>query len=227
MEYIRKLIKECLDEIFCEGQDFIIDEMAYPADFNAEEFKNIKSFAGKQKYARERLLGKVGAGSSRAVFKIDDEKVLKVALNQKGLSQNLAEAEGYKQNYDVLARVFDVDYDDMWIEMELAKKISPKRFNQLTGTSPEEVADWLECQRYGGRKCSTTGKLEENDFAMDLQNFTGDYQYPVPGDFGRISTYGEVLRDGKPTVVVIDFGFDENTRDIYTSQRKQKRAYAY
>jgi len=226
---IRRLIKECLDEIFCEGDDFVIDEMAYPTNFNFEEFKNIKSFAGKQKYARERLLGKVGAGSSRAVFKIDDEKVLKVALNQKGLSQNMAEAEGYKQNYDVLARVFDVDYDDMWVEMELAKKISPRRFKELTGTSPEDVSQWLAYQR--GQKTwgnvADLKKLKDNDFAVDLENFTGDYQYPVPGDFGRISTYGEVLRDGKPTVVVIDFGFNTSTEDIYKSSINKKRAYAY
>lgn len=222
---IRVLIRECLDEMFCEGKDFVIDEMAYPISFNFDEFKNIKSFAGKQKYAKERLLGKVGAGSSRAVFKVDDEKVIKIAINDKGISQNSAEAEGCKQNYDVLARVFDVDQDDMWVEMELAKKITPKRFKELTGTSPEEVATWLATQR-GMKMWGPDIDLSENEFAIELEDFVGAYQYPVPGDFGRISTYGEVLRDGKPTVVVIDFGFDENTKDIY-NQRKKQRQYAY
>lgn len=225
MELIRKIIRECIDGMFCESSDYVIDEMAYPTSFNFEEFKNIKSFAGKQRYAKEHLLGKVGAGSSRAVFKIDDEKVLKVALNDRGISQNNAESEGYKQNYDVLARVFDVDYDDMWIEMELAKKIAPKRFMQLTGTNPDEVATWLSNQR--GTMKFDVRDLSENYFATELKEFTDDYQYPVPGDFGRISSYGEVVRDGVPKVVVVDFGFDEGTSSEYEQWRKKKRSYAY
>ena len=221
---VRKLIRECIDEMVCEGHDFVMDEMAYPASFNFEEFKNIKSFAGKQKYAKERLLRKVGAGSSRAVFKIDDEKVLKVALNNKGLAQNLAESEGYKQNYDALARVFDIDEDDMWIEMELAKRItSEKRFKQLTDTTPNELVQWL-MYRSSNKWAKPIVNLDDNEFYQDMQDFVFDYQYPVPGDFNRLATYGEVLRDGKPKVVVIDFGYDQNTHDIYRDARKKKYA---
>jgi hypothetical protein len=228
VELIRKIIRECIDGMFCESSDYVIDEMAYPTSFNFEEFKNIKSFAGKQRYAKEHLLGKVGAGSSRAVFKIDDEKVLKVALNDRGISQNNAESEGYKQNYDVLARVFDIDDDDMWIEMELAKKITPRRFMQLTGTNPDEVGVWLAKERGdSGWRNTNVRDLNENDFATELKEFTDDYQYPVPGDFRRISSYGEVLRNGVPKVVVVDFGFDEGTSSEYEQWRKKKRSYAY
>jgi hypothetical protein len=218
MNSLRKIIKECLDEIFYEGQDFMMDEMAYPTSFNFEEFKNIKSFAGKQKYAKERLLGKVGAGSSRAVFKVDDEKVIKIALNQKGLSQNNAESEDYKQNYDVVAKVFDVDQDDMWVEMELVKKVTPKRFKELTGTNPEDVAYWLAKQR-GELTWRDVPDLSENEFAEEMRDFTEDYQYPVPGDFGKLSTYDEVLRNGVPKVVVVDFGFDTGTKELYNKSR--------
>lgn len=224
--HIRNLIRECIDEIFCENNDFIMDEMAYPSSFDFEEFRNIKSFAGKQKYAKEHLLGKVGSGSSRAVFKIDNEKVLKVALNDRGISQNSAESEGYKQNYDALARVFDIDVDDdMWIEMELAKKITEKRFMQLTGTNPFELVQWLAAQRGGvsGWGRGNIRDLSENEFAQEMHDFVGDYQYPLPGDFARISTYGEVLRDGKPRVVVVDFGFDEGTSSAYEKWRSKKR----
>jgi len=55
-----------------------------------------------------------------------------------------------------------------------------------------------------------TKDLSEFKFATDLHNFTEDYQYPVPGDFSRISSYGEVLRDEKPTIVVIDFEFSSS-----------------
>lgn len=219
---IRQIIRESIDELLGEG---CIDEMAYPENFNIEEFKNIKSFAGKVKYAQLHLLGKVGAGSSRAVFKIDDEKVIKIAMNKKGLAQNLSESEGFKQNYDILARVFDIDQDDMWIEMELAKKITfPKRFEQLVGTTVQELEQWLRSKR-GLVMWGKFTDLGENEFAEDLWNFIEDYDYPVPGDFGRLSSYGEVLRDGKPTVVVIDFGFDKNTSGEH--EKKKKMRYAY
>lgn len=214
------------DNIFSVNEDFVIDEMAYPESFNFEEFKNIKSFVGKQKYARQHLLGKVGAGSSRAVFKVDDEKVIKIALNKRGLQQNMVEAEGYKQNYDVVARVFDVDDDDMWVEMELAKKVSASRFKFLVGASPEEVVGWL-CKQKGEKRCwgDDLIDLDENEFAIDLQNFVFDYDYPLPGDFKRLSTYGEVVRDGKPTIVVVDFGFDSGTERIYKAGLKKRFAY--
>ena len=204
-----------------------VDEMAYPVDFNFEEYNNIRSFAGKIKYANTKLLGKVGAGSGRAVFRVDDEKVMKIALNPKGVQQNSVESEGYKQNYDVLARVFDIDNDYAWIEMELAKKITPKRFKELCGVTIEGLMTWLRHMSGIMIHNEPIIDLENNDFAMNLLVFTSDYGYPIPGDFGRISSYGEVLRDGVPTLVVVDFGFDSETSDIYQNARKLKQRYRY
>ena len=45
------------------------------------EFRNIKSFNGKVKYAKERLGTPIGSGTGRIVFDIDGEKVLKLAKN--------------------------------------------------------------------------------------------------------------------------------------------------
>jgi len=194
-----------------------VDEMAYPANFSFEEYGNIRSFAGKLRYAQERLLGKVGAGSGRAVFRVDDEKVLKVAMNAKGVAQNEAESDWGAQGYDVIAKVFDSDKDDAWVEMELAKKVNPNRFKQLTGVSLEEVVTWLGyiTGKVLYRPHQTVpNDLGENEFAEDLRSFAADYNYPVPGDFGKINSYGEVLRNGQPRIVLVDFGFNDATSDI-------------
>ena len=201
-----------------------VDEMAYPTDFKFEEYGNIKSFAGKIKYAQERLLGKVGAGSGRAVFRVDDEKVLKVALNAKGVAQNASEAEGYKQNYEIVAKVFDADQDDALVEMELAKKVNPNRFKQLTGVSLEEVVTWLGyiTGKVLYRPHQTVpNDLSENEFAEDLRTFAADYDYPVPGDFGRINSYGEVLRNGQPRIVLVDFGYDSDAAEVYNASNER------
>lgn len=207
-----------------------IDEMAYPADFDMNHFRSINSFAGRIKYAREMLLGKVGAGTGRAVFRIDDEKVLKVALNAKGVAQNYAESEKYKQEYDIIARVFDVDSEDTWVEMELAKKITLSRFQQLNGVSLNELTKWLGYITgkvfYHPKHDAIPADLSENEFAEDLRSFAADYDYPVPGDFGKIDSYGEVLRNGVPTVVLVDFGFSSDTQDVYIASHEKVRQRA-
>lgn len=208
-----------------------VDEMAYPVDFDFAVFKSINSFSGRIKYANQHLISKIGAGSGRAVFQIDNEKVMKIALNPKGVAQNDAEGEEYKQSYDVLARVFDVDPEGTWIEMELAKKVTPTRFKQLTGVSVDELATWLGYitgkVQYGSRD-AIPPDLGENEFAEGLRSFAGDYDYEVPGDFSRINSYGEVLRDGQPRIVVVDFGYDSESHRMYQAAKVAKRkAYRY
>jgi len=216
---IRQIIRQVINE------SFEIDEMAYPSSFNFEEFKDLKSFTAKQNYAKQHLLGKVGTGTGRAVFKVDSEKVIKIALNDRGVEQNIVESEGYKQEYDVIAKVFDIDVDDyIWIEMELAKRISEKRFEEIVGVSLKMVVEYLRYQRGLPNYFNTDliGTMDDSDFIDELWRFVQDYDYPVPGDFSRINSYGEVLRDGKPTVVVVDFGFSSDVSSIYKDYKKKK-----
>jgi hypothetical protein len=51
---------------------------------------------------------------------------------------------------------------------------------------------------------------EENEFIINLMELVFDYQMVIPGDLSRISSYGEVKRDGKPTVVLVDFGLTQS-----------------
>ena len=78
-KYIRKVLKESIEE-------------AYPESFNMETFKSLRNHAERNRYAAEHLQ-KIAAGSSRIVYKIDDEKVLKLAKNDKGIAQNETEIQ--------------------------------------------------------------------------------------------------------------------------------------
>jgi len=133
MEQLRKIIREFVDEFLSEE---------YPSSFSFEEFNAIKSYNGKLKYANERLQ-KLGSGSARVVYKVDEEKVIKIAKNKKGIAQNSVEAEEYLQNYDIVAKVFETDNDDFWIEMEWAKKVTPTRFKQITGIDIKKLWSYL------------------------------------------------------------------------------------
>ena len=72
----------------------IIDEMAYPVSFNMAEFKMLTTFVERIRYCQTRLQ-RISSGSARIVYKIDNEKVLKLAKNRKGIAQNEAEGGDY------------------------------------------------------------------------------------------------------------------------------------
>lgn len=198
---------------------------SYPEGFTMDEFNKIPSFAGKMKYCMQRL-PKLGSGTSRAVFKIDDTKVLKLARNTKGVAQNQTESDWGTQSYTVCAKVFDSSENNFWVEMELAKKLTPKRFEEIVGVSIKAVDEYLQyfdkpdyCDRQLRRVyCKKTKQqLDDDEFIANLMCFAMDYNMAM-GDLGLLSSYGEVLRNGKPTVVLIDFGATEDVMHQYYSR---------
>lgn len=214
MKQLRKLIREFVDEFLSEE---------YPSSFSFGDFNAIESYNGKLKYANERLQ-KLGSGSARVVYKVDDEKVLKIAKNKKGIAQNSVESEGYLQNYDIVARVFEVSNDDFWIEMEWAKKVTPTRFKQITGIDIKKLWSYLFYIKSNNTQPMELSEkeieeIEENEFVIDLQDLIFDYNMLSPGDFGRLSSYGEVKRNGEEKIVLVDFGITNRVYYDYYDKR--------
>lgn len=124
----------------------IITEMAYPSAFSFKELNDLRTYAAKKRYL-ESHLEKIGSGSSRIVYAVDDEKVIKLAKNRKGLAQNEVEAD--KNTYypaapiDIFARVYDYDDGYYWIEMEVARKAKKSDIKSLYGVSFELITDFI------------------------------------------------------------------------------------
>lgn len=212
--YMRQMAKD---------KDFPYKQMvaeAYPTNFSMEEFNSIKSYRGKIKYAAERLR-RLGAGSSRIVYQIDKTKVLKLAKNAKGLAQNEVETDGYLANMDITAEVFDYDnkHDEpYWIEMELAIPLNrnKKKFEELAGISENKLFQILmfASNNHG----SLPPGIEDEPYGeliMEIVDMAMNMDMPLPGDFARTSSWGVVFRDGKPKLVLIDFGFTNSVRAAY------------
>jgi hypothetical protein len=207
-----------------------IKEMAYPVSFSFEEFNNIKSYNGKLKYANERLQ-KISSGSARVVYKVDEEKVLKIAKNKKGIGQNSIESDwGLQRMSDIVAKIFDTNDDHFWVEMELAKKLTPNRFKQLVGMGVNEVQDilnvmytlnnssrrnYLKPEQLKELHDEFSQKVNDNEFLTSLTDMIINFGMKYPGDFGRVNSYGEVLREGVPTIVLVDFGLSESVWDDF------------
>lgn len=209
---IRKIIRELVEEF--------IDEK-YPEEFSFKELEDIRSYSGKLKYA-EKHLQKLASGSARVVYKVDDDKVLKIAKNKKGLAQNQVEAQGYLQKYDIVAKIFDTDDDDYWIEMEYAKKITPSNFRDLTGVDLKELNTFLLLTRMENKfpeqgyrvGANRREKMKNIEFVNQLMEFIRDNNMES-GDFGRISSWGKVIRDGFEQVVLVDYGLTNSVYEDY------------
>jgi len=197
----------------------------YPQSFNMEEFKKLKSFNARIGYCEEHLK-RISSGSGRVVYMIDGEKVLKLAKNSKGVAQNEVEIS-YGGDYTlegIVAEVYESDDNALWLEMQLAKKLTLTNFKQITGWDFNDYAKIVH--NYGvesgnagryGRKLSVSNELTEkaweDDFIRGIFDYIGNYGVPV-GDLTRLSTYGVVSEDGTDSVVIIDYGL---THDVYKS----------
>lgn len=203
-------------------------EEEYPTTWNVEEFKKLKSFNQRIQYC-ERNLTRISSGTSRIAYKIDDTKVLKLAKNKKGLAQNEAEIM-YSQDYmmdDIVAEVFNYDEDNLWLEMELARKLTPAIFFNIVGITFDDYVDgvWYQDENLRPKKNhfkrlkpDNIDDMWENDFVSRIFDLMGSYDNFVAGDLTKISTYGIVKRDGQDTVVLIDFGL---TEDVFNTHYKR------
>ena len=206
----------------------MINEMAYPQSFNMEEFKQLTSYRKRIAYC-DKHLEEIGAGSSRVVYKIDDDKCLKLAKNDLGLAQNETEDEPYYRNSDLFTIVYDNDEEYLWIEAELARPAKKSDFKEICGYSFDVICDWINYCYNSCHHISQHVKVENKElfnsdefddnyeysiFAM-LQEYIGDWQLKNTGDLKRISSWGVVTRDGTNELVLLDYGFNDKVAKLY------------
>lgn len=196
-----------------------------------EELNKIRSFNGRITYANQNL-SRIGSGSGRAVYDIDGTKVLKLAKNPKGVAQNEEEARLGNDWHinNLVTNVFDSAEDDTWVVAEEGKKVTEKRIKELTGIeSLGSLNAYLrnsESTNKGGRTIfsmdpALKDSYVENEFVASLNDFMLNYNQ-MSGDLARPSSYGEVVRDGEPTLVLTDYGLsDEVYNTHYNPMRKQ------
>ena len=199
------------------------------------EFLKSNSFAAKIKYASQ-YLPRIGSGTGRIVYDIDGQKIFKLAKNSKGVAQNEVEAGAgyYHDTHNIVAIVFESAEDESWLISEKAKKVNEARIKELTGIpSLNDLYYYVRnfnSSNHGrgnifGQDSQVVEELNENEFAQELTEFIANYSQQ-PGDYGRPSTYGEVLRDGQPIIVLTDYGLnDEVYSTHYSPDRKNKPQY--
>lgn len=191
-------------------------EDAYPESFIPTEFDSIRSFKGKINYAKTHLK-RLGAGSSRIVYKIDDEKVLKLAKNKRGVLQNGIEID-FRNQSPLFAEVFDFHPYSLWVEMEYAKKMTTNKFKELTGYYLEEMDiiinyNYYQKEKKGSNRTFFGGDIVhdmlDNEYIHEIYDLISNQDF-LSGDFLRLSSWGVVERNGKEVPVLVDFGYHES-----------------
>ncbi len=206
-----------------------MDEANWPQSFDMEHFKALTSFKARMDYCQAHL-PRIGGGSGRMVYKIDDQTVIKLAKNAKGIAQNEVEDDGYiAQAYDhVVTKVLDRHPDHLWIESELAKKITRNRFKQLSGgIDIDDVHMWMII--YGAKRrgedvhfsmdSEVSDKIWNTEFFTDVANMANEMNMNY-GDFGSLSSYGEVNGELR----LVDYGLSD---EVYTTHYQKKPVYRY
>lgn len=202
-----------------DNEELFLEAGTYPTEWDMELFKKLPTFSKRVKYAQERL-GKLGSGSARVVFSVDDNVVMKIAKNQKGLAQNSVEIDIGTKNWNECAvKVFDFDNENLWLEAEKAKPIKKSEFKTLVGYNFDNWASILFfkiMQNQNGVEYFVLNQpiakeIMEGEFFNDIVEMAGNWDMN-PGDFKRINSWGVVIRNGGPKLVLIDVGL---TNQIY------------
>ncbi len=226
-------MKIIVNECQFEKLKDIIKEMAYPNSFNFDEFRSCKSFTERVRYCEARLQ-RIASGSSRIVYQVDNEKVLKLAKNQKGVAQNQVEYRlGTEPYYTCFAEIYEYDEQGLWIEMEFCKKAKKSDFKAIYGVPFEVLCCMIYDQannfRNVGWKMNPFSDYEnivqqiwdgkETDLQMlftSIQEYIGCEMLESVGDLCRLSSWG-INSEGY--FILIDYGLDDDVANNYYSRR--------
>ncbi len=190
--------------------------------FNFQHFEKLIYFSDKVKYCNS-TLEKIGAGSSRIVYKLNDEHVLKLAKNTKGKVQNMVEADlSETKNYNcIIAEVLEFAEDHTWIVAEKCDKLTAAKFKQETDIKWKSYQDimtyYYDCRNPNRFNPKDQPDLPDEDFENEflylMDDFLADYNLPV-GDYVRLTSFGFSKEKG---VVLVDYGLNnEVLRNYYT-----------
>ena len=192
--------------------------------FSFEKLKSLPSFSAKKRYCDEMLGEHVGKGSSRIVYQLNDEWVLKLAFNAKGVAQNEEEYSNAIDSYMNIGVNVDrelTDTDDFsFLVSEFVLPAKAEDFKRVFGLTFKDFVKFIlsVAQQYSGSRrysyvVTFSGdeleELRDNNEDLDTYaNYLENYQ-PHLGDMERIANYGLTHRNGYDEIVLLDSGLND------------------
>ena len=169
-----------------------------------DNFKQLQKFADRKKYAGEnyKLLNK---GTGRCVYDINNEYVLKLAKNNKGIEQNKTEiniSKSSKYN-DITAKVVEFDENGLYLIQQKAYRLTEQGFKDITGLQLQGFLYYLRHdKKWDGKNVKFYNKVNSLVNEFELDRF----------DIANENSWGIINNN----VVIVDYGLDMNTaRKLY------------
>lgn len=197
------------------------------------------------KVARERFdiskLHRIGSGSDRVVYDLNDSYVLKVAKTARGLEQNYHEGDLYLVDEEIIPRVIEKGLN--YVVVEKVVPIKAKDLVPIYDTEGEQIGTERADQMF-----AELSRFHQADFDRHEQKLLNTlYKYGLyevvnfeilMGDFARKANWG--IRDGRPIhldggtfageSLLTDYAGKKNLedpdfREIYQRSREAKKLY--
>lgn len=217
--YVRNLIYEAMEAGFSvqDLKNELTNDLQVVKDHAEYRVKINHFLKGGYDYCVKMLGEPIGKGSSRAVFQIDDTRVLKLATNMKGIAQNKAEVAVYNQTAD--KTFMPIIYNDSDMEnyfYVIAEYVLPAEeddFKNVIGIP----FDTFEEIVYNDK---IEDVIEDHKYSPKVR---GLFQYMLTmskigvniNDWFYIDNWGLTKRNGKAAMVTLDNGFTQTVANNF------------
>jgi hypothetical protein len=176
--------------------DLTVIALRVATGFDLTKFKDSDDFNYIISYA-DKYLKELGEGSSRVVFDLSPDKVLKITgyddnedagPDPRGIAQNKEEVNIYTnpKTKPVITRVFDFDPEYRWLISEKAHELNWQEFEQRSDEINNIIQDLV------------------NGLDVDIDS----------KDLQRPEQWG-ITKDGR--LVIIDYGFTAESKALYST----------
>lgn len=222
--------KERLFEAYREGFEF--DTLSYLGDerWFYGQGNDIEAWEKQFDYCKKWLGEPFGFGSSRCVFTLNDSIILKLAIGSRregGIEQNRIEYTVYqKYKSPLLATVFDCDENFSYIVCENVVPCVENDFLEVLGIPFFGTSDGGFCVNDVLTYIENNYSLGEEMFDMRIEVLINrnpwfkELKELIENtgmcDLSKaVENFGMVNRNGKPSIVILDAGFNMEVYNKY------------
>ena len=224
------------EEQFNTIKDYELLETFQPNTFSIEVLNQLTSYSGRIRYC-EQTLERISQGSARIVYRLNENAVIKVARNRKGIAQNETEIN-YAHVSSLFTQIYKADEENAtWIIAEYARRAKGQDFVRLTGHNFKFVCEFIDlCKsqyaRYGRWNPSPQWeefyegvmdyKVPNWEFFYEINEYLTGFSLEAVGDLKRPSTWGVANRQNGEELVIVDYGLDDEVYSTHYAIREAK-----
>lgn len=152
-------------------------------------------------------LEKIGMDSSRIIYHLSDNTVIKVAYNSDGIFSNRHESNPRFAELSPFARIIETGDNGLYSIMEYAQPLTYEDCVEIFGFTFEQINTWLRYYIHPEEEEELPyfTNLLENQFFIDLKTAL-DENIIRPKELFFISAWGYLNENGVKRPVIVEYG---------------------